>query len=143
EQVLQMRVAVVLPATVVSVVARIRKQRLGHRAVGRLPARRRDLVQPLERVGLQPGLVVVDPHARGDVHRAYERHALGDGRVPDRVRDVLGDPDELAALWRVEGPVDRMGLQAGEPGFEPGFAILETARVTVDSLPWVVAMVPT
>src|ERR1035441_5778705 len=25
---------------------------------------------------------------------------------------------------------------AGEPGFEPGFTVLETARITINSLPW-------
>ena len=54
----------------------------------------------------------------------------------DRLRHVLGDPDELAALARVERAVDRVGVQAGEPGFEPGFMVLETMRITINSLPW-------
>jgi hypothetical protein len=29
-----------------------------------------------------------------------------------------------------------MGLQAGEPGFEPGFTVLETVRMAINSLPW-------
>ena len=64
EQVLQVGVAVVLAAAVVAVVAGIGQQLAGD-LVGRLlPARRRDLVEPLERVGLEPGLVVVDPDRR-------------------------------------------------------------------------------
>jgi hypothetical protein len=70
------------------------------------------------------------------VHRAHQRHPLLDPRVPHRLRHVLGDPHELSALLSVEGPVDRMGLQAGEPGFEPGFMVLETMRVAIDSLPF-------
>src|SRR5262249_15802281 len=54
---------------------------------------------------------------------------------------VLGDPHELAALLGVEGPVDRTGLQAGEPGFEPGFMVLETMRIALNSLPLGTAMV--
>ena len=142
EQVLEVRVAVVLPAPVVPVVAGVGQQLPRHLAVGLVPARWRQLVEPLERVGLEPGLVVVDPHRRSDVHRAHQRHALVDAGVADGLRHVLRDPNELPALRRVERAVDGVGGQAGEPGFEPGFTVLETARITINSLPWATAMVP-
>ena len=145
EQILEVGVAVVLAAAVVAVVAGVGQQLAGH-VVGRLlPARRRDLVEPLERVGLQPGLVVVDPHAGGDVHRADQRHPLGDARLADGVGHVLGDPDELPPAGGVEGAVDGVRrsrgaaarhAEAGEPGFEPGFTVLETARIAINSLPY-------
>ena len=76
EQVLEVGVAVVLAAAVVAVVAGIGQQLAGH-VVGRLlPARRRDLVEPLHHVLVQAGLVVVDPDRGGDVHRGDERQAL-------------------------------------------------------------------
>jgi acetyl esterase len=148
EQVLEVGVAVVLATPMVAVVARIGRQFARH-LVGRLgPTRRRQLVEPLERVRLQPGLVVVDPDPGGDVHRADERHSLGDPRVPDRLGDIVGDPDELAPARRVERPVDGVGdhsaasfaraaprarggrRSTGEPGFEPGFTVLETALMS-------------
>src|ERR671936_132235 len=65
EEVLQVRVAIVLAAGVVAVVAGIRPELAGH-LVRRLgPARGRDLVEPLERVRVQAGLVVVDPYPGG------------------------------------------------------------------------------
>ena len=39
---------------------------------------------------------------------------------------------EVVALAVVAGPIAR---QAGEPGFEPGFTVLETVRIAVNSLP--------
>ena len=84
EQVLQMGVAVVLAAAVVAVVAGIGRELAGD-VVGRLlPRRRRELVEPLERVLLDPGLVVVDPDPGGDVHRRDQRHALADRRTRRR-----------------------------------------------------------
>src|SRR5215213_6693195 len=70
EQVLQVRVAVVLAAAVMAVVARVRQQLPRDVVGGLLPARRRDLVEPLERVLVQAGLVVVDPDRRRYVHGA-------------------------------------------------------------------------
>src|SRR3954452_14598775 len=65
EQVLEVGVAVVLAARVVTVVAGIGRQ-LARRLVGRLlPAGRGDLVQPLEGVGLEALLLVVPPHTGG------------------------------------------------------------------------------
>ena len=110
EQVLQVRVAVVLAAAVMAVVARIGQELARHVVRRLLPARRRHLVEPLHHVLVQAWLVVVDPHRGGDVHRADERHALADAGLVDRRLDVLGDPDELAAALRVEGAVDRVRL---------------------------------
>ena len=149
EQILQMRVAVVLAAPMVAVVTRIGQQVASDVAVGLLPARRSDLVEPLEDVGLKPGLVVVDPHRCRDVHRSDEDHPLAHSRVADGRLHVLGDADELTAALGVEREVRGMRLhalrsyglaldlelavnganEAGEPGFEPGFTVLETARV--------------
>ena len=105
-----MRVAVVLAAAVVAVVTRIGEQLASHVVRGRLPARRRDLVEPLEHVLVQARLVVVDPDGGGDVHRADEHEALGDARLVDGGLHVIGDADELAALLGVERPVDRVRL---------------------------------
>jgi hypothetical protein len=127
QQVLQVGVAVVLAAAVVTVVAPFGEQLAGHVVRGRLPARRRELVEPLERVGLDPGLVVVHPHAGGDVHRGHQCHPLGDARLVDGLLDVLGDPHELAPLTGVEGLVDGVCLHSprssvvirGRPGRRP------------------------
>jgi hypothetical protein len=35
-----------------------------------------------------------------------------------------------------------VGERAGEPGFEPGFTVLETARIAINSLPCGAPMVP-
>jgi hypothetical protein len=94
----------------VPVVPRIREQLAGHLAVRLVPSRWGELVQPLERVGLNSGLVVVDPHAGRDMHGRDQDHALGDPGRPDGLFDVLGDPHELAALLGPEGAVDGVGL---------------------------------
>jgi hypothetical protein len=105
EQVLQMRVAVVLATAVVAVVAGVGQQR-SRRLVRRLlPARRRELVEPFERVGLDPGLVVVDPDPGGDVHGGDEHHPLLDAGLVHGPLDVLGDAHELPALRCLEGHV--------------------------------------
>src|SRR3954454_4204023 len=105
QQVLQMRVAVVLAAAVVPVVAGV-GQELARYVVRRLlPARRRDLVEPLQRVLLETGLVVVHPDGGGDVHRRDEHHPLRDAGLVDGALHVLGDPDELAPAPSVEGHV--------------------------------------
>jgi hypothetical protein len=106
EHVLEVRVAVVLAAAVVPVVAALGQQLAGHVVRRRLPARRRDLVEPLQGIGLDAGLVVVHPHAGGDVHGRHERHALADPGLVDGCLHVLGDADELAPPLGVEGPVD-------------------------------------
>src|SRR5581483_11527833 len=59
EQILQVRIAVVFTAPVVAIVAWVRQQLARNLAVWFMPAGRSALVQPLERVGLDPGLVVV------------------------------------------------------------------------------------
>jgi hypothetical protein len=136
EQVLQVSVAVVLAAPVVAVVARVRQQRSRDLTVRLPPAWRRELVEPLERVRLDPRLVIVDPHAGGDVHRRDEDHALADPCVPHRLCDVLRDPHELPTFLSAEGAVNGVGFQTGEPGFEPGLTVLETARIAIISLPF-------
>ena len=109
EQVLPVRVAVVLAAAVVAEVAGVGRE-LARDVVRRLlPRRRRELVEPLERVLEEPGLVVVDPDARGDVHRRDEHHALGDAGLVDGLLDVVGDAHELAALGGLEGQVAGVG----------------------------------
>jgi hypothetical protein len=106
QQVLQVRVAVVLAAAVVAVVAWVGHQLAGH-VVGRLlPARRRNLVQPFEHVLVQARLVVVDPDGGRDVHRGDEDQPLVDARLVDRGLHVLGDADQLAAAAGLERPVD-------------------------------------
>src|SRR3954470_6408223 len=108
-----MGVAVVLAAAVVAVVAGIGQELAGDVVGGLLPARGSDLVEPFEGVLVQPGLVVVDPHAGGDVHGADEHHAFGDAGVVDRALNLLGDADELAAVVGGEGAVDRVRLHGG------------------------------
>ena len=110
EQVLEMGVAVVLTTAVVAVVARIGEQLASHIVGRRLPARRGDLVEPLEHVLVQAGLVVVDPDGGGDVHCPDEHEALRDARLVDGGLHVIGDANELAALLGVEGHVDRVRL---------------------------------
>src|SRR3954453_19819574 len=106
EQVLPVRVPIVFAAAMVAEVAGVGSERAGG-FVGRpLPRRGGELVEPFERVLEDPRLVVVDPHAGRDVHRADERHALADPGLLDRLGDVVRDPHELAALLRVERPVD-------------------------------------
>src|SRR4051812_50064994 len=119
-----MGVAVVLAAAVVAVVAGIGQELAGDVVGGLLPARGSDLVEPFEGVLVQPGLVVVDPHAGGDVHGADEHHAFGDAGVVDRALDLLGDADELAAGVGGGGGGDRgvpyggalQGWASGVPG---------------------------
>src|SRR5450756_3172347 len=86
QQVLEVGVAVVFAAAMVAIVAAVGKQLPGDVVGRRLPGRRRQLVEPLERVGLDAGLVVVDPHAGGDVHRRDQRHALADPGLVDGAR---------------------------------------------------------
>ena len=124
QQVLQMRVAVVLTAAVVAIVARVGQQLLRHLVARLAPARRRQLVKPLEHIGLDPRLVIVDPHGRRDVHRRDQHHPLADPRNPDRVSHVLGDADELAPALGLEGLVDGVRLhgvsQQGSRDSNPG-----------------------
>src|SRR5689334_15279795 len=96
ERALQMRVRVVLAGLVVPVVTR-----------------RREPIEPLDEVLLQPGLLVVHPDAGGDVHRGDEAHALRDLRARDDLRDALGDVHELPARARVEPEV--LGVRAHQP----------------------------
>ena len=101
EQVLEVRVAVVLAAAVVAVVAGVGRELVRDLVRRLLPRRRRELVEPLERVLEDAGLVVVDPDAGGDVHRRDEHEPLGDAGLVDGGLDVVGDADELAPLVRV------------------------------------------
>ena len=109
EQVLEVGVPVVLAAGVMTVVAGIGGELAGDRVRWWLPARRGDLVEPFEGVRMQAGLVVVHPHAGGDVHRGDQRHALGDARLVDGGLDLLGDPAKFAALGGLEGEVPGVG----------------------------------
>ena len=68
EQVLQVSVAVVLAAPVVAVLAGVGKELARDVVGGRLPGRRSELVEPLERLVMPPGLVGVHPHAGGYGH---------------------------------------------------------------------------
>src|SRR5918992_3748824 len=63
EQVLEVRVAVVLAPAVVAVVAGIRTQGRGHVVGGGLPPRSCGLVPPLESNRLDPPVIFVDPDA--------------------------------------------------------------------------------
>ena len=58
-------------------------------------------------------------------------HRLGPRLVAGQ-RPPLEQLGEVVALTVVAGPIAR---QAGEPGFEPGFTVLETVRIAVNSLP--------
>src|ERR671911_2044932 len=58
QQVLQVRVAVVLSPSVMTVVPALREQLPGDLVGGLFPARRSQLVEPLQRVRLDPRLVV-------------------------------------------------------------------------------------
>src|SRR3954454_5827257 len=59
QEVLEMGIAVVLAAAVMPLVAGVGKQLARHIVRGLLPARGSALVEPLERVLLKPGLIVV------------------------------------------------------------------------------------
>src|SRR5207244_11028846 len=97
EQILQVRVAVVLPPGVVAIVARIGQQRLRHVVGRRLPAWRGHLVEPLQHVAVQARLVVVHPDPGGDVHRRDQNHAFEDAGLVDGPLDVRGAPHHLPA----------------------------------------------
>ena len=106
EQVLEVGVAVVLAAAVVAVIAGVGQQLARDLVAGSCQLGGASLSSHSSASAWMPGLVVVDPDAGGDVHRAHERHALGDSGLADRLRDIVGDPDELAAPLGVESPVD-------------------------------------
>ena len=115
EQVLQVRVAVVLPPGVVAVIARIGQQRLRHVVGRRLPAWRGNLVEPLQHVVVQARLVVVHPHPGGDVHGRNQSHAFEDAGLVDGPLDVRGDSHHLPAAGGLERLVHRVRLHLPTP----------------------------
>src|SRR4051794_11848049 len=130
EQVLPVCVAVVLAAAaVVAEVAGVGRQ-LARDVVGRLlPRRRGELVEPFERVLEDPRLVIVDPHAGGDVHRADEHHPLAHAGVGDGRLHVVGDAHELAAFGGLEGQVGGVAAHARSISARRG-------RTREDARPW-------
>ena len=58
-------------------------------------------------------------------------HRLGP-RLVEGLRPAREQRVEIITLTVLTGPIAR---QAGEPGFEPGFTVLETVRIAVNSLP--------
>src|SRR5260221_1407259 len=103
-----------------AVVAALGEEPSGNVVGRRLPARRRDFVEPLDDVLVQPGLVVVDPDAGGDVHRRDQHHPFGDPRLLDRRLDLLGDSNQLPALGGLEGHVGGMRLHCPPLSRPPG-----------------------
>src|SRR4051794_3394319 len=92
-----------------SVSARMPGSRPGGAAVGGpFRGRGRGVAEPLQRVGEDAGLVVVDPDRRRDVHGGDEDEALADAGLLDGALDVVGDAHELAALVGLEGEVGGM-----------------------------------
>src|SRR5438067_11650545 len=97
-----MSIAVVLAPTVMPVVARIRQQLPRHFVLPCLPARWRQLVEPLELVGLNPRLIVVYPDPRGDVPRRDQHHALADAIVANLFRYIIVHAHEYSPAFGVD-----------------------------------------
>jgi hypothetical protein len=71
---------------------------------GRIP-RRDGLVEPVEDVVPQPGLVVVHEDGRRDVHRRDEHESLPHGARRDLLLHLVRDVDDLLTLLRGEPEV--------------------------------------
>ena len=71
------------------------------------------MLQPVENVLPQSGLVIVDKHGRRDVHRRNENEALADVRGGAAFLDFIGDVDDLLTFLRVEGQVAGVGFHTG------------------------------
>src|SRR6185369_3629534 len=71
------------------------------------------LLEPVEDVGPEAGLVVVDEDGRGDVHRRDEHHPLRDAGGGAAGLDVIGDVDDLLAFRGPEGSVGGMYAHGG------------------------------
>jgi len=52
---------------------------------------------------MESRLVVVDEHARGDVHRVHEAETLSHAALPNRLFDFAGDVHEIHALGDMKG----------------------------------------
>src|SRR5215467_6184207 len=66
---------------------------------------RRELLEPLHDVVPEPGLMVVDEDARGDVHRTHEDEAVAQPRARAHFFYAVGDVDDLVTVFRVERDV--------------------------------------
>ena len=55
---------------------------------------RRELLEPALVVLVQPGLVIVDEHRRGDVHGVNQTKTLGNAAAPDEIFNRRGNVDE-------------------------------------------------
>ena len=86
------------------IVAGIGRELARHLVRRLLPARRRDLVEPLERVLLQSGLVVVDPDRGGDVHGGDEDHPLGHAGLIDGALNVMAGVEVLRRVTAAGRP---------------------------------------
>src|SRR6267142_925979 len=61
------------------------------------------LLEPALVVLVKPRLVVVDEHARGDVHRVHEAEALSHAALPNGLFDFARDVHEIHTMRDVEG----------------------------------------
>src|SRR5690349_22545250 len=74
------------------------------------------LLEPVEDVRPEAGLVVIDEDGRGDVHRRDEHHPLRDAGGGAAGLDVIGDVDDLLAFRGLEGSVGGMYAHGGSQG---------------------------
>jgi hypothetical protein len=63
------------------------------------------LLEPIENVLPQSGLVIVDEDRRGDMHRRDEDKAFANARRGTTGLDVVGDVDDLLPILRGEGEI--------------------------------------
>ena len=110
---LVVRVGVVFAGAVVTVA-------LGRRVEGG------QLLQPALVVFVQPRLVVVDEHARRDVHRVAQKDPLLDAALPDGRFDLGRDVQEVHSFWNFEGKVLGVRFHVAAPCF--GVVSILTAR---------------
>ena len=124
-----MRVAVVLAAAVVAEVAGVGASAARDVVPGGLPARRRELVEPLERVLEEPGSssLTQTPAVMCMALTSTMPSRMPDSR--DGLGDVVGDAHPLAALARVEGAVD--GVRGHRLRHDAGMDLNMTGRTAV------------